>query len=304
MNEAHIKIIDLNFGYKKSKPIIENLNMNIPKGSIYGFLGRNGAGKTTTIRNMLGLLKPNSGSILFGGKPVAEHSGDLFRKVGSLIENPSIYEHLSGIDNLRLVCKYFSIPSYKISIVLEKVGLTHAATMKSKKYSTGMKQRLGLAMALIHDPELLVLDEPIRGLDPSGIQEIRQLILNINADGTTVLLSSHILSEIEKLVSHVGILNNGMLSFEGTYQELMNHINSSTRLLIRSKNQEALFNYLQDKKEIARLDSWIAVSNINDSETAQLIKELSNKDFDVYEFKKESNNLESIFLGSSNLNLN
>ncbi len=304
MENLHIQVSDLVFAYKKGEPILKQLNMAIPKGAIYGFLGKNGAGKTTTIRNMLGLLQPNSGTISLLGKPVSRHSSVLFRKVGNLIENPSLYEHLSGIDNLRLACKYYLITERNIPIVLDKVGLSKAGKGKVRKYSTGMKQRLGLAMALIHEPELLILDEPIRGLDPKGIQEIRKLILEINDKGTTILLSSHILSEIEKLVSHVGILENGKLQFEGTFDNLLNHINASTKLRIRTSDATRLYNYLSKRMDVNLEAPWVTMSQLSDTGTASLIRELCSEGYEVYEIRKDKNALESIFLGMTNKNTN
>lgn len=304
MDSTHLQVHDLVFEYKNGEPVLNQLNMKIPRGSIYGFLGKNGAGKTTTIRNMLGLIQAKSGKVTLNGEAVNRSSNDLFRKVGSLIENPSLYGHLTGVDNLKLVCNYYSIGRERIARVLDQVGLTQAGSMKSKKYSTGMKQRLGLAMALIHEPELLILDEPIRGLDPSGIQEIRKLILEINTRGTTILLSSHILSEIEKIVSHIGVIEHGNLQFEGAYSDLIDHINHGTRLNIRSKNPAKLQQYLSEFAE-AKLDgTWVSIPNQSDLDTADLVKKLVDTGHEIYEVKKEQNALESIFLGMTNTNSN
>jgi len=249
MEDHHLTVRDLVFGYKKNTPILDQLNMSIPKGSIYGFLGKNGTGKTTSIRNMLGLLKPNSGSITLNGKRV-----------------------------------------------LEKVGLIKYGKLKSKKYSTGMKQRLGLAMALIHEPELLILDEPIRGLDPTGIQEIRNLIFEINKQGTTIILSSHILSEIDKLVSHIGLIENGRLKFEGTYNRLLQHIDESTTMKIRSNDPVLLQKYLSKHFDANLNGVWVKIPYHTDQQTAKLVNELVENGFDIYEIEKEKNELESIFL--------
>lgn len=302
MQEIHVDIKDLVFGYKKGEPVLDNLNMSIPKGSIYGFLGKNGAGKTTTIRNMLGLLEPNAGSIHLDGKAISRHAHPLLSKVGSLIENPSLYEHLSGIDNLRIVCAYYAISSQIIPSILDKVGLGYAGRLKAKKYSTGMKQRLGLAMALIHDPELLILDEPIRGLDPAGIKEIRQLILDINAQGTTIILSSHILSEIERLVTHLGVIENGCLKYEGTYQSLLQQIDASTRLLIRTADPNSLLQYFGNDTEAHIDGSYVSIPFTSDPDTARLIQEIYKGGYDLYEVRKDKNELENIFLGITNQN--
>jgi len=159
-----LSIDNLQYGYTKSQPILKGLSMHVPKGSIYGFLGVNGAGKSTTIRNVLGLLKPQKGEIRLFGEALSTQKPQVFSKIGALIESPSLYPQLNAQDNLRLACKYHGISNKGIDGILEKVGLLAHQKKRSKNYSTGMKQRLGLAMALIHNPDLLILDEPTKGL--------------------------------------------------------------------------------------------------------------------------------------------
>ena len=243
-----ISIKNLKFGYQRNQLILSNLSLNVPSGSIYGFLGANGAGKSTTIRNVLGLLKPNSGQISIFEKDLAKAERSLFSNIGSLIESPSLYPNLNAIDNLKIACKYQNANAKQIPIILEKVGLTHAAKKATSKYSTGMKQRLGLGMALIHDPELLILDEPTNGLDPKGITEIRTILLRLKEEGKTIMLSSHLLSEIEKIVSHVGIIKNGTLIFEGTLNDLEELKSTKPSIQIKTNDLEktkiVLSNYL------------------------------------------------------------
>lgn len=204
---------------------VKDLSLCIPNGSIYGFLGPNGAGKTTTLKLLLGLINPDKGSIYFFGKKMNEQNRlQILRHTGSLIEGPSYYGHLTGLENLQIIAKLKGSPSGEIYKVLETVRLTSQKDKKVKHYSLGMKQRLGIAMALLGNPEILILDEPTNGLDPAGIQEIRELIRELaRTRHMTIIISSHILSEIEQMADHVGIIYHGELIFQGPLSELENH---------------------------------------------------------------------------------
>ncbi|TNC20052.1 ABC transporter ATP-binding protein [Amycolatopsis alkalitolerans] len=192
---------------------VENLNLTVPAGEIYGFLGPNGAGKTTTLRMLLGLTRPSAGSLrLFGRSP---GSGYLDR-VGALIEGPAFYPYLSGRANLRVLAGHAGVPRARVDEVLEIVELTDRAKDAYRTYSLGMKQRLGLAAALLKQPRLLLLDEPTNGLDPAGIADIRILLRNLTADGVTVLLSSHLLAEVSQICDRFGVLSHGILVAETT----------------------------------------------------------------------------------------
>lgn len=200
---------------------VSNVNLHIPKGTVYGFLGPNGAGKSTTIKMFLGLTKQTSGSFVIDGKKFPENRIEILKEVGSFIEAPAFYGNLSGEENLEIVCKILGLPKTSVSEVLELVGLTQYKKRLAKKYSLGMKQRLGLASALIGKPPILILDEPTNGLDPVGIHEIRTLIRSLPQQfDCTVFVSSHLLSEIELIADNIGILNHGHLLFEGTLDEL------------------------------------------------------------------------------------
>jgi ABC-type multidrug transport system ATPase subunit len=204
-----------------SQLVIDNLSLKVAKGSIYGFLGPNGAGKTTTIKVLLNLLKSPPESVFLFGKDVNTHRIESLKKIGALVEQPAIYGHLSGKQNLYNRCIVLSIPRSKAMEMLALVGLTDAADKKAGKYSLGMKQRLGIALALLSDPELLLLDEPTNGLDPNGIIEIRNLMIELaSKHQKTILISSHLLAEIERIATHVGIINKGKLLFQGTIHEL------------------------------------------------------------------------------------
>lgn len=200
---------------------VSGINLHISKGTVYGFLGPNGAGKSITMKMFLGLTKPTSGSFMIDGKKYPENRVEILKEVGSFIEAPSFYGNLSGEENLDIVRKILGLPKSAVSEALELVGLTPYKGRLAKKYSLGMKQRLGLASALIGQPPILILDEPTNGLDPVGIHEIRTLIRSLPEKfNCTVFVSSHLLSEVELMADTVGILNHGRLLFEGTLEQL------------------------------------------------------------------------------------
>lgn len=221
MAEFIIQTKSLNFRYGKQRKVLDDVSLNIPKGSIYGFLGPNGAGKSTTMRLLTGILAEQDEAISIFGKPLKTQLPQVFENIGSLVESPALYLHLSGYNNLRYIAKLRDVPETRIAEVLELVDLTRDAKRKAKQYSLGMKQRLAIAMALLSEPELLLLDEPVNGLDPNGIQDIRKLLVKLNREkGVTIFVSSHLLAEIEKMCTHVGIISNGKLRFEGTIEDL------------------------------------------------------------------------------------
>jgi ABC-2 type transport system ATP-binding protein len=201
---------------------IKDLSMCVPKGVVYGFLGPNGAGKTTTMKLLLGLIHPNSGSIKILGQEMNERSRTkLNAQTGSLIENPGFYGHLTGQENLEIIAKYKKLSTLSIEVALRTVHLFERKDDKVKTYSLGMKQRLGIAMSLMGEPPLMILDEPTNGLDPAGMQEMRELISSLpRRFGTTVLISSHLLSEIEQMADYAGIIHKGEFIYQGPLSEL------------------------------------------------------------------------------------
>lgn len=206
---------------------VSNLNLHIPKCTVYGFLGPNGAGKSTTMKMFLGLTRPSSGSFTIDGKKYPEDRVEILKKIGSFIETPAFYGNLTGKENLEIIRKILNLPASAVPEALELVGLTQFQNRLAKKYSLGMKQRLGLAGALIGKPPILILDEPTNGLDPVGIHEIRTLIRSLPKKfDCTVIVSSHLLSEIELMADNIGILNHGRLLFEGTLEQLKNNVTS------------------------------------------------------------------------------
>ncbi len=206
---------------------VSRLNLHIPKGTVYGFLGPNGAGKSTTMKMFLGLAAPTRGSFTIDGKKYPADRMDILKEIGSFIEAPAFYGNLTGKENLEIIRRILGLPKSAVSEALELVGLTPYKDRLAKKYSLGMKQRLGLASALIGRPPILILDEPTNGLDPVGIHEIRTLIRSLPEKfDCTVLVSSHLLSEVELMADNVGILNHGHLLFEGTLEQLRSNASS------------------------------------------------------------------------------
>jgi ABC-2 type transport system ATP-binding protein len=228
-----ISIENLNYAFQAGQPVLKNISLQVPRGSIYGFLGPNGAGKTTTMRLLTGLLPQQGNHIQFFGEPLSTQLPGLFHKVGALIETPSIYQHLSGLDNLRVVARLRGIAEKLAMPALEWVKLEKAAHKKARQYSLGMKQRLAIAMALLSEPELLMLDEPVNGLDPAGMVEMRELMKELNREkGVTIFISSHLLHEVEKMCSHIAIIHLGAMQFEGTIQQLATQAASEKKLTI------------------------------------------------------------------------
>jgi len=285
--EYIIQTNNLDFQFSKHKKIIDNLSINVPKGSIYGFLGPNGAGKSTTMRLLTGIISDDSNSIQIFGKVLSEQIPFIFSKIGALVESPALYLHLSGYDNLLYIAKIRTIDTNKIDEILELVDLTYAKNQKAKQYSLGMKQRLAIAMALLSEPELLFLDEPVNGLDPNGIVEIRKLLIKINKEkGVTIFVSSHLLNEIEKMCTHIGIIAKGKLKFEGTMNQLSSNFNSC-KIEITIDNAEHWINYLKENNSEVQLNeaNKIAVVLNSKDEIPTFIKKLIDEGALIYEVK-------------------
>lgn len=287
MSENIIQTDSLNFQYSKHLKVLDDISINVPKGSIYGFLGPNGAGKSTTMRLLTGIIPEQGNAIKLFGKPLQNQLPEVFTKIGSLVESPALYLHLSGIDNLKYIAKLRNIPEEKITEVLALVDLTNAGNRKAKQYSLGMKQRLAIAMALLSEPELLLLDEPVNGLDPNGIIDIRKLLVKLNKEkGVTIFVSSHLLSEIEKMCTHVAIINKGKLRFEGTMQELSKKT-SLCKIQITVDNAENWLTELQQNyKEVTLISENQITLHIGQKELIpDFIRNLISKNAAVYEVK-------------------
>ncbi|TKH33411.1 bacitracin ABC transporter ATP-binding protein [Paenibacillus polymyxa] len=278
---------------------VDDISLHVERGSIYGFLGENGAGKTTTIRMLMRLIEPTSGEVFLFGERLEKGYPSIFSKIGTIIENPGLYENLSARDNLRICCTYMGVQDNgRIERTLATVGLEHTGKKKFKDFSLGMKQRLGIARALVHDPELLILDEPTNGLDPSGIKEIRQLLKRLcEEEGKTILISSHILSEIQQLATHIGIIHNGKLLAEDRLSQLEEGFEQYTDLKV--EDADAAQTFLQ--KHIEQLQSQVLSSQqlrIHSpiENTSALNKRLIDHQFSVYEMHTTKQTLEEYFL--------
>lgn len=211
----------LSFSYGKQQ-VLKCVDLKVPENSIFGFLGVNGAGKSTTIRMLLGLIRAPEDTVFLFGKEFTKNRTELLTRTGALVDFPSFYDHLSARQNLRVITKLAGLPPSRIDEVLALIGLESAADKKVGTYSAGMKQRMGLAIALVNDPTLLILDEPVNGLDPLGIIGLRDLLTRLQRDhGKTILLSSHILNELEKIATHIAVLHRGELRFQGTKEDLI-----------------------------------------------------------------------------------
>lgn len=295
MKETVIETRDLVKEYR-GRAAVEHLNLNIGKGEIYGFLGPNGAGKTTTIRMLLGLIKPTSGSIEIFGKELRRNKLQILRKVGSLVESPSYYGHLSALDNLEAIRRIIDAPKARIAEVLDIVSLTGEEKRPVKGFSLGMKQRLGIAAALLGSPELLILDEPTNGLDPLGIQEIRSLIKRLpEEEGITVIVSSHLLSEIEQMAGTVGIIRAGQMVYQDTIAHLQQQAAGDLRLAV-SEPEEALILAGRRGCSGTLQEGRITLPRMSDARVALLIKELVENGHAIYRIEEHRQSLEEFFL--------
>lgn len=297
MKNAIIEINNLDFYFKDFKAL-DGINLSVPQGSIYGFLGPNGAGKTTTIRVLLDLFHPRLGKVKIFGKDIRNHKVEILGKVGALIENPSIYKHLTGRQNLEVIRKMVDVPKSRIEEVLRIVRLVDNADKKAKNYSLGMCQRLGLAAALLTDPQLLILDEPTNGLDPSGIIEMRELIIELNrTHNKTIFLSSHILSEIEKLATDVAIIDQGKILYQGKLDGLQESESGIELTIELDQTMEATDILKGRNYTISEQNGRSVVLPIaSKSEVPEINKLLVDSGIDVYQLKTSEQNLESIFL--------
>jgi ABC-2 type transport system ATP-binding protein len=296
---ALIKVKDLHFSFSK-KHVLQGLNLNVPENSIYGFLGANGSGKTTTLRLLLGLIGKPGENIYIFNQPLVSNRITILQRTGALIETPSFYPHLSGFQNLELIRRLIGgIPKKRTDEVLEIVKLSSDAQLAVRKYSLGMKQRLGLAIALINNPELLMLDEPTNGLDPLGIKEMRELFIDLNkTHGKTIFLSSHLLSEIEKIVTHIGILKSGHCVFEGSLEQL-NKLRTAKRVKIKVDNVEHAVSLLLPHPNLKIEESkenYIQIKINTDTEITEITQRLVMAGLSVYTIEHIDSNLESSFL--------
>lgn len=281
----------------KAKAVVDQIDLRIPGGSIYGFLGPNGAGKSTTLKMLLGLVKPTEGQIQIFGKEInSKNRLTILSETGSLIEAPAYYGHLSGKENLQIVCTLKNVPEKEIQRVLHVVRMEEQQNKKVNQYSLGMKQRLGLAAALLGNPRILLLDEPTNGLDPAGIQEMRELICSLPASfGITVLISSHLLSEMDQMATHVGIINQGQLIFQDSLNVLHEH--SRGRLYLHTSDDQAALLLLKNSGISAQWrDGRLSLKLMDDSRIMRAVALLVNSGIGILRLEEQQMSLEDIFL--------
>ncbi|EQB90218.1 ABC-2 type transport system ATP-binding protein [Clostridium punense] len=295
--EYIIETKNLSKKYKESE-VVKNLNLKVPKGCIYGFLGPNGAGKSTTIRMLLGLIKMNQGEVSILGKSIKNNRVEILREVGALVESPSYYGNLSAYDNLDIVRSILGLTKEHINEALKIVGLSDCEKKLVKNFSLGMKQRLGIAKAIIGQPKVLILDEPTNGLDPLGIIEIREMIKGLpDKTGMTVLVSSHILSEIEQIATHVGIVNKGVLCYQGTLGDLMDIGKECTKII--ANPIERAHNEIINLGYDAEVDGdMIIAKKVEDA--SKVNRNLVISGIDVHHISRYKETLEEIFINIIN----
>jgi len=280
---------------------VNAVDLQVPEASVYGFLGPNGAGKTTTIRMLLGLIRPNAGEVKLFGEPFAENRLALLQRVGALVETPSLYSHLTGRENLEVTRRLLGAKRELIDRALGIVKLTADAHRRVREYSLGMRQRLSLALALLNNPDLLILDEPANGLDPAGIHEMRDLIRRLAAEfGITIFLSSHLLSEVEQVANHIGIIHQGKLVFQGTLAELQAERHEHLTIGVTQPDQAA--NCLTAAGwSVKRLnDGLLGVAATTREAAFRINSLLVGQRLDVFHIALTQASLEDIFLNLTN----
>jgi ABC-type multidrug transport system ATPase subunit len=292
------KILDINNLCKNFGDFtaVNDISLHVNKGDIYGFLGPNGAGKSTTLRMVLGLIKPSKGEILINGENISGSKRKYLNSIGALIEKPDFYKNLSAFDNLKILYKMSRLKNVnKIKDVLNEVDLWDKRNQKVGGFSQGMKQRLGIAQTLIHDPSLIILDEPSNGLDPQGQADMRSLILKINKEmGITVIISSHILSEIEKISNRMVVINNGQKIVEGNVEELMQ--NELLKVSFKSSNLKLIGSFLTNKKIQYENKNDSIIAQINQENIPLILKQMVESNISISE-AKQMRTLEELFLG-------
>ncbi|MEP6947194.1 MAG: ABC transporter ATP-binding protein [Acidobacteriota bacterium] len=289
---------ELFHSFSNDEAVLKGIDLCVEQGSIYGFLGPNGAGKTTTLRLVLGLLKKQRGSISVFGREFEDDRVNALRKIGSLIESPSIYTHLTAVENLLLLQRIYQCSKQRINEVLELVGLANTGKKKAGEFSLGMKQRLSIAIAMLNSPELLILDEPTNGLDPNGIIEIRELLQRLNReDGITIVISSHLLSEIDKLVSHIGIIHKGTMMFQGTLDGLKEKQQQSLSVVFET-GDPAMTRTVMERNQLHGdyQNGRCVLPALDREQIAELNRQLVAAGVNVFEVGVVKNDLERIFM--------
>jgi ABC-2 type transport system ATP-binding protein len=286
----------VSYAYPGQSGGVRDVSLAAEPGALYALIGENGAGKTTLMRLMLGLLTPTSGEVLVGGAPLRRDPA-LLASIGSLIETPSLYLHLTGEEHLRVFAIYYGLGRTAVGRALETVGLGAAAATLVKRYSLGMKQRLGIATALLHEPAILVLDEPMNGLDPAGMAELRELLAGLAARGKTVIVSSHLLSEVERSASRIAIIHRGALRFEGRPEEFRRSRGSGAGVLLRVADAPAAVLQLEAGGHVcATQGDAVVVRDVPESQVGDLVRALAAAGHDIRSVETVRPSLEDEYL--------
>jgi len=294
MDDPVVQTKDLTKAYGKgdgARLAVDRVSMTVRRGEVYGFLGPNGAGKTTTLRMVLGLIRPTAGSATVLGRPAGVP--ETTARIGALIEGPGFYPYLSGRDNLRTMARYRGLPDALVDAALERVDLADRGDDKFKSYSLGMKQRLGVAAALMGDPDVIVLDEPTNGLDPAGMADMRALIVDLARGGQTVLLSSHLLAEVEEICDRVGVIARGTLLVESTVSALRG--GRRLRVVATPLDRALAIAMRIAGEEAVRLDGDAVLLDVPAESTPHVVRALVTEGLDVHEARISERTLEEVF---------
>lgn len=293
MSDLLIETEDLIFSYG-SQPILHGISLRVKPGAVYGFIGQNGAGKTTTIKVLLSLLPEFGGQVRLFGQSIRRRRLDILARTGALVEEPALYQHLTGHENLLNRALLLRLPGQRALDILRQVGLYEARHKKVAAYSQGMRQRLGIGLALLGAPDLLILDEPTNGLDPNGIREIRELLTGLSKEGVTVFLSSHLLSEVEKIVTDLGIIHQGRLLFQGPIESLRDSAREELRL--DTSDNRRCFDLLQaDYPQTGWKNGLPSLGGVSRDDAARLNARLVGQGLEVYALEWTRKDLEQLY---------
>ena len=299
MNQNIIETENLSFAYSSGQPVLHQLSLQVKQGAIYGFIGQNGAGKTTAIKVLLTLLDRYEGQVRAFGADIREKRLEILSRIGSLVEEPGLYHHLTGWENIVNRALLLKLPKSRAQEVIRQVGLHDARHKKVNAYSQGMRQRLGIGLALLGAPELLILDEPTNSLDPNGIREVRELLANLAAAGVTIFLSSHVLSEVEKIVSDIGIIHQGRLLFQGPIASLREKAREEA-FLDTSDNQRCREILEQEGLQASQSGQKLNLGSIGREEASRINALLVGQRLKVYALEWSRKSLEQLFFEITN----
>ena len=296
MSDLVIEIENLEKSFGKKK-VLNGVTIRVPRKSVYGFLGNNGAGKSTTVRILLGLLGIDAGRVSIFGKELTRSDVMYKQRIGALIDSPCLYSHMTGLEYLRISQRIKGLTVVDVEQAMDQAGVTHFATERIRDFSMGMRQRLAIASALIGQPELLILDEPTNGLDPAGMQDIRDLLRGLpEASGTTVFVSSHLLDELQKFATHVGVLHSGEVVLESTLEDLIDSQRSF--LEIQSLDLESLRKFLVDKQLRVQITApeTLVIYDVARGDCNEINRSIVEAGFGLIEARHKVPSLENVFL--------